>query len=235
MLSFVIPTLNEKEHLGRLLEGIRSQMGPNDEIVVVDSQSNDGTPELAKEHGATVLSTAREGCGIARTKGARIAKNEVVVFLDADTVLPDSFAERIRTHFSNPETIAVGGIDYYEAESKAKERVYNAYSELIYFLTKLTKITTGLTWVPSNNSAFRRQIFLDAGGYRSVILEDTDLMKRLPKNGRIIQDKKLAITISDRRFKEHGFLSTVALWGKSNFSILFGAGGLDSTNLKEGY
>ena len=83
-LSVVLPAKNEVEGLRRTLPALRAQL-PEAQIIVVDDGSTDGTAEVALAHGAQVLSAPYSmGNGAAIKRGARAARGEVVVFMDAD-------------------------------------------------------------------------------------------------------------------------------------------------------
>lgn len=224
MLTFIVPTLNEEKHIDEALKGLKPQLSGDDEVIVVDAHSKDRTAEIAARHGAKVILRPKKGVGIARTEGAKEARNDILVFIDADCVPPSDFAARIRSHFSNRKVQAVGGLDLYESDSKAMETVYNTYSVGVFHLVRLNHFVTGKYWVPANNCAIRKDVFFSVGGYRSVICEDTDLMARLPPSRDIVYDSKLRIMLSDRRFKSDGFFRTVALWGWSNISAMMGNG-----------
>ncbi len=78
----VIPTLNEAASLGAVLAAIPADLV--DEVIVVDGGSRDDTVAVARRGGATVVSEPRRGYGRACEAGARLARAEVVVFLDGD-------------------------------------------------------------------------------------------------------------------------------------------------------
>ena len=234
MLSIIIPTLNEEEHIERVLLDLRPQMKKEDEILISDSRSTDRTVEIAKKHGAQVLFPEEMGKGMACTVAARASKNPVLVFLDADSQVPEGYLDKIREHFSDPELLVIGGLDLYSSESYAWKWTYDTYSRFIFLLAKANHLLTRECWVPSNNSAFRKDVFLDVGGYRSVICEDSDLMKRFPKTRKIIYDNDLRVTLSDRRFRQNGFFRTIALWSWSNLNLFIG-NKVDSGNYKKGY
>ena len=83
-LSLILPAKNEAEGLRRTLPGIRERL-PEAEILVVDDGSTDATAAVAREFGATVLSSPYSmGNGAAIKRGARVATGDVLVFLDAD-------------------------------------------------------------------------------------------------------------------------------------------------------
>lgn len=234
MLSIIIPTLNEENHIGSVLADLKPQLGEKDELIVVDGQSDDRTVEIAESYGVKVLVHPKSGNGAARTEGAKVAKNNIVVFIDADSKVPVGFTERIKKHFTDSDLVLVGGLDLYYADSKAWKFVYDSYSRIIFMMAKMNHAITRECWVPSNNSAFKKEVFLKAGGYRSVICEDSDLMRRLPRTKNIIYDDRLTVDLSDRRFRQNGFFRTVALWGWSNLKLIMGSK-VGSEDYKKGY
>jgi glycosyltransferase involved in cell wall biosynthesis len=87
MLSIIIPTKNEEDHLPVLLASIKKQTLQPDEVIVADAHSTDRTREIAREYGAKVIDGGLPATG--RNSGARIAKSDLVFFLDADVELRD--------------------------------------------------------------------------------------------------------------------------------------------------
>jgi glycosyltransferase involved in cell wall biosynthesis len=82
-VSVIIPTHNEAQAIGRVLADLPSDLVT--EVIVVDSNSTDGTPDLARSLGAEVIHEPRRGYGRACLTGLANAKNpDVVVFLDGD-------------------------------------------------------------------------------------------------------------------------------------------------------
>ncbi|HTJ87384.1 MAG TPA: glycosyltransferase family 2 protein [Terriglobales bacterium] len=87
-MSVIIPTHNEAQAIGRVLADLSlADLPPNfvTEVIVVDSNSNDGTPEIAARMGARVIQEPRRGYGRACLTGMGAANSpDVVVFLDGD-------------------------------------------------------------------------------------------------------------------------------------------------------
>jgi len=89
-VAFIIPALNEEEALALMLDGLRAALDAaacaDADIVVVDNGSRDATPEVARKHGARVVSEPRRGYGQACLAGIAglSAGTNIVVFLDAD-------------------------------------------------------------------------------------------------------------------------------------------------------
>ena len=86
-ISIIIPTLNEEKFLPILLESIKRQSFQNYEIIVADANSSDRTREIAKTYGCRI--TKGGSAAIGRNNGAKIAKSNILVFLDADVKIKD--------------------------------------------------------------------------------------------------------------------------------------------------
>jgi len=86
-LSIIIPTKNEEEHLPGLFESIAKQTYRDFELIVADAGSTDRTREIAAAAGARVIEGGLPGPG--RNRGASVASGLLLLFLDADIVLPD--------------------------------------------------------------------------------------------------------------------------------------------------
>jgi len=86
-LSIIIPTLNERKYLPKLLKSIRNQHYDDLEIIVADSNSTDGTREIAEEYGCVLAKGGRPAIG--RNNGARQARGSILLFLDCDVLLTE--------------------------------------------------------------------------------------------------------------------------------------------------
>ena len=86
MVSIVIPAYNEENYLPRLLRSIQAQDFPDVEIIVADADSTDRTAAIARSAGARLTRGGVPAVG--RNNGARLAKGDYLLFIDADTVIP---------------------------------------------------------------------------------------------------------------------------------------------------
>ena len=106
-VSVVVPVRNAEAMLQECLASIEAQT-PR-EIIVVDGNSTDGTVEIARRHGATILSDGGRGLPAARMLGARAASGRFVALVDADVVLrPGSLARLC-------DELVEGGLDAIQA------------------------------------------------------------------------------------------------------------------------
>ena len=87
-LSVVIPVINEAETIGKVIKGVPKselkKLGYDYEVVVVNTKSTDGTPEIASKLGARVINEDRRGYGRAYMTGFKAAKGQYIVMMDGD-------------------------------------------------------------------------------------------------------------------------------------------------------
>ncbi len=85
--SFIIPALNEEDLIAECINSIKRQKKVVGEIIMVDNGSKDKTAEIAKKLGCKVVKEEKRGVSHARNKGAKLAKGDILCFIDADGVL----------------------------------------------------------------------------------------------------------------------------------------------------
>jgi len=104
MLSIIIPTLNEAEYIGKLLQSLCEQTYKEFEVIVVDAHSPDKTSGIAKNFSEKlklkIVYQDGKGVANARNHGAKLAKGDLLLFLDADVILKDYFLESAIAEFS---------------------------------------------------------------------------------------------------------------------------------------
>lgn len=99
MLSIIIPTLNEQEYLPKLLESIKKQDFTGEyEVIVADAGSKDGTLSIAKSYGCIITSGGLPAKG--RNEGAKLAKGDILLFLDSDVILSPHFLKNSVEEFT---------------------------------------------------------------------------------------------------------------------------------------
>ena len=85
----IIPTYNEEEYLPILLDSIKNQNFEDYEIIIADANSTDNTRQIAKSYGCIITEGGMPGVG--RNNGAKIAKGDILLFLDSDLELTDDY------------------------------------------------------------------------------------------------------------------------------------------------
>lgn len=97
-ISVIIPAYNEAKYLPATLEKIRvalSKVDGDSEIIVVDNKSTDASGQIAGGFGAKVLTETEHNIGKVRNTGAKSAGGDVLVFVDADTLVPETLLQKI--------------------------------------------------------------------------------------------------------------------------------------------
>ena len=208
-LSIVIPTLDEEAALRRNLPTARALA---DELIVSDGGSADATLAVAAELGAKVVS-GPAGRGGQLNRGAAAADGDVLVFLHADTRLPEGSAAAIRRAIASG---AIGGAFYLRFDSDRRAQRLGAW--LINLRTRWLRAPLG-----DQVQFATREVFDRLGGFRDwPILEDLDFIRRLKREGRIAILPGPAVTAA-RRFLGNGVARTVAtnwlIWVLSAFGV----------------
>ncbi|QDT03413.1 PGL/p-HBAD biosynthesis glycosyltransferase/MT3031 [Rubripirellula lacrimiformis] len=95
--SFVIPAFNEDRYIGRCLQSIHAQMAGEDyEIIVVDNASTDSTPDIAVQHGVTLLTLPHKyTISAVRNHGVEHSSGDILVFIDGDVYLHDTWRDNL--------------------------------------------------------------------------------------------------------------------------------------------
>src|SRR5215204_5514260 len=105
-LSVIIPAYNEEKYLPETLERVVKALSNTDrasEIIVVDNESEDKTREIAESFGARVVSESVHNIGKVRNTGGKNASGDVFVFVDADTLVPETLFREIAAAMENPD------------------------------------------------------------------------------------------------------------------------------------
>jgi rSAM/selenodomain-associated transferase 2 len=195
-ISIIIPTLNEESALEQTLERL---VPLGQEVVVSDGGSDDRTEEIARQY-PILWTQGAPGRGAQLNRGAAATSGEGLVFVHADTWLPDDALARIS------EALAGGyGGGGFAVRFDSSMRLMAVGARLVNLRTRLTRAPLG-----DQAQFVRRDIFDQLSGFREwPILEDLDFIQRLKKQAPIALISAPVIT-SDRRYAQRGIARTVA-------------------------
>ncbi len=199
LISIIIPTLDEEMNLRAMFESLSQP--EQTEIIVSDGGSTDRTRELARDCGAMVVQAPR-GRAAQMNAGVDFATGDILLFLHADTRLPNNWTEGVRRELAKPGTAAGAfalGIDSASLSLRAIENLANVRSRRLQ--------------LPYGDQAIfvRSELFRRVGGYADLpIMDDVDLMRRLRKYGRIRIARERVLT-SPRRWERLGVIRTTVI------------------------
>ena len=200
-LSVVLPALDEAPNLARLLPELRRAC-PGAEIIVVDGGSRDGTADVARGQAGVQLLEGARGRARQMNAGARRAGGDVLLFLHADTSLPDGAPVAIAAALADPAV--VGG--RFDVRFDSGRRVLRVVAWFMNARSRVTSICTG------DQAIFvRRADFEAVGGYPDIpLMEDIELCRRLKARGRLAA-LRARVTTSARKWEREGPLRTIGL------------------------
>lgn len=184
-ISVIIPVYNGGKAFRQCLASLKDTLVSPLEVIVVADGDTDGSAEVAEKSGATVLrNPVSQGPATARNQGAKIAKGDILFFVDADvTLYPDTLAKVAQTFQNHPQIAALMGS--YDDKPGARNFL-SQYKNLFHHYNHQIALEEASTFWGACG-AIRRNIFWKMGGfdqnYRDPCVEDIELGYRLKANG----------------------------------------------------
>ncbi len=206
VVSVIIPTLNEEEHIRSALGAVISD--DRAEIVAVDGGSTDQTEEILRANGVDAFHSSGGRSG-QMNAGAHRASGEILLFLHADTVLPDGWYDHVLAAFDSPDV--VGG---------AFRLSLDADFLSLRIIESLANLRTGRLRMPYGDQAIflRKEAFERIGGFPAIpIMEDVELVRKLRRLGRL-KILSASVLTSARRWRNLGIWRTTVI----NQLVIFG-------------
>ncbi|HUT22054.1 MAG TPA: glycosyltransferase [Candidatus Bipolaricaulota bacterium] len=217
MLSIIIPTLNEEERLPRLLDCLKSQKPEDCEIIVSDGQSKDRTVETANRFGCRTVVNPPKNPARQRNEGAKIARGNLLLFLDADTLLPDHFLENVLKEFED-RRLDVAGFYFKFHSDKLKYRIASSWWKYNFWMFHFFYPMSIGAAILADKSFHEKTGGFDESLY---IGEDHFYSKKIKKaGGKYGLIKSDTIIYSTRRFEKEGFLKVNLKWYIASINYL---------------
>lgn len=192
-ISIIIPCLNEADAIRPTLNA--ASANPDlVEIIVVDGGSTDGTCDVVSQMPSVrLIHSPVKGRAVQMNLGAREAKGDILLFLHADTILPDGFEELVLKACSGESV--VGGAFCLR---------FDAGHWLLRVISVFTRFN--IKWITVGDHAmfFKRELFEQLGGFPEIpLLEDLEFQLEVRKHGKMVRVQASVIT-SARRFLRNG-------------------------------
>src|SRR5580693_4751839 len=209
-LTIVLPVLNEAAIVVAALQSLAPLRARGAEIIVADGGSHDGTARLAEPLADRII-TLRRGRGAAMNAGAALGGGDVLLFLHADTALPDGADRLIDAALARR---AWGRFDLRIAGSHP---LLTVIARMINWRSRLTGVATG------DQAIFvTREAFEAVGGFPDLpLMEDIAISRRLKRLCRPFCIATPAVT-SGRRWEQNGVLRTILLMWRLRLSYYLG-------------
>jgi rSAM/selenodomain-associated transferase 2 len=207
--SIIIPTFNEAQSIEKCLFALQ-KFRADTEIILVDGGSDDETVNLAKPLVDTILNSEK-GRANQMNCGANAANGEMLIFLHADTFLP----ENALTLISENRNDAIWG--RFDMRLIGSHFMLGVISQMMNWRSRFTKIATG------DQAIFvKKSVFHELNGYAKLaLMEDIELCKRLKK-----RDSPLCLNAkvesSARRWEEFGVFKIILLMWRLRLGYFLG-------------
>ena len=182
-VSVILPTLNAAGEIAALLAALKRQTRPTDEILVVDSASTDGTAELARTHGARVISIPRPQFDHGGTRDAALRETtgEFVLFLTQDALPADErYIEHLLKPFADDRVAAVSGRQLPRQDARPYVRAVQQYRYPAQSRTWGPEVREALGirayHLSDVCSAYRRSAYEAVGGFAHPLPTNEDML-----------------------------------------------------------
>lgn len=223
-ISVIIPAYNEEKFLGETLKSIQratefllKKDAVQTEIIVVDNDSSDSTFDIALAFGSRLVKEPRLNIARVRNAGARAAQGDVLVFIDADTIVPEELFWRINQLMANPACFG-GAVD---TDYRPAKTLLKIYLQSWRMIGKLAGMAQGATQFS------RRDVYTSLLGYDESLYmgEDVDFYWRLKQfakrhHARVCFIPDIQVIPSTRRFDQWSFWRTL-VWTNPLFILIF--------------
>jgi glycosyltransferase involved in cell wall biosynthesis len=207
--SVVVPAYNEEKYIQRTFEALTKQTFSDFEVIVKDGKSQDQTVAIAKRFADRVVSTKDRSAADARNQGARYAKGQILVFIDADTSIPSEAFERFSKVMSEEGVVGV-----------SCRKIPQSKSILDRFFYEFVNFSTYVSCVFKQGGAhgtcmlIRRSVFERVGGFNQnvIVAEEQELVRRASRFGRYRFLLDFYVLENPRRLKKWGRLRLYSVW-----------------------
>ncbi len=211
MLSIIIPTLNEEKYLPRLIESIKAQSFSDYEIIVSDGGSNDNTGKIAYDNGCQfIVDSNHHSPAWQRNNGAKVAQGEILLFLDADTVLQPGFLNGVFEEFLDRQLVGAGFYIKFNPNKPSYEIFAFFYNLFCFFRQRFSPASIG-AGIMAKKEGHEKISGFDP---EVLLAEDYDYCDRLARYGKFRMIKNRKLLYSSRRIERDGWLAVAWQWGR---------------------
>jgi rSAM/selenodomain-associated transferase 2 len=207
--SVIIPTLNEAKFIQPTIQRIRD-LDASAEIIIADGESSDDTVQICRKAKLDIV-FSKPGRGSQCNAGTQKASGDILLFLHADTLLPQNAFQLLSDYFSN-EQIKIGTF----------RLSFNSPNAMLRFYCMFTKFDSMFTRFGDQCIVIRKSFFNELGGFPDwPLFEDVHLLRLARQVMPVISFPSYVIT-SARRFESRGIIRTQIFNGLLLLLYLFG-------------
>jgi len=226
LVSIIVPARNEEKVIERCIESLLEIDYPKKEIIIVDDGSSDRTYWLAKKYSVKGVKAIRRrqagGKSVALNTGMLLARGEIIVTCDADSIIGRAALKAIVKRFQDPLVTAVAGnvkvLNRTNIVTKCQALEY-IVNENIY--RRVFDIFGVVPVVPGPLAAFRKIALRQIGFYdKDTLTEDFDITVKILKAGKVVQALSNAVVYTEAPSTWGDFYRQRLRWNRGTFQTL---------------
>jgi len=201
-VSIIVPAYNEEKVVARTIETLIEADYPNKEIIVVDDGSKDNTYGIASEYirsGVKVVKRPNGGKFAALNTGIAVSSGEIIVTVDADSMIARAAISEIVRGFEDPDVAGVAGnLKVFNSTNLLTRLQALEYIVQIQIVRRAFENFGSLTVASGAFSAFRKTALQEAGYYDpDYLLEDFDITIKLLKSHQVLHGSNEAVCYTE--------------------------------------
>lgn len=221
-VSIVIPVFNEEEYISDCIDSLLNQDYPPKEyeIIVVDNNSSDNTLRIVNKYkNVSVVTEYMRGASAARNKGIKLARGEIIAFVDGDTIIPRGWVNNILDVFKDNRRLGVvGGPDFTPEDDPHIAKIIGL-TERSERNVKMVTSEQAAKWIKSCNCACSKEALERAGYFREdtqadFYFDETPVWLKMVKYYDALYDPKLFV-FHRRRRSIRQYLGSCYRYGRS--------------------
>ena len=210
-ISIIIPTYNEEAIIAHSIKALLAITEQYEEIVIIVSDaSNDGTRKILSEFQVTVCQSAK-GRAIQMNTGAQRAKGDILYFLHADSLAPETFIDNIRSAVREGKKAGCFRMNFNDSNP-----IMSLYGWFTQFPMMICR--------GGDQSLFiEKSLFQEIGGFDEthLVMEDIAIINRIEERGQF-HILEAEVTTSARRYHENGMIRLQLLFGTIHLMYALG-------------
>jgi glycosyltransferase involved in cell wall biosynthesis len=208
VISFIVPAYNEDRLLGATLDALQAAARALDrpyEVIVADDASTDQTAAVAQRHGAVVVSVANRQIAATRNAGARAAKGDFFIFVDADTIV-NAAVVRAAVDAMGGGAVGGGAAIRFDGAIPLYAKLFTPIAVTVF---RVTGVATGCFLFCT------RKAFVAVGGFDETYFgaEEIVMSRALKALGRFVVLREAVLT-SGRKLRTHSVVDMLPLLGR---------------------
>ena len=221
-ISVIIAVKNGQETIRKCLDSVLALPNKDIEIIVVDDGSCDDTEKVLEGYGALIFVMRNpQSIGPAESRNIAVvkARGAMVAFTDADCIVHPDWLNELKQCFADDTVASAGGAQQPPSDESRFGRRVSSFLSKAGFVSEYSRFQAGQIRLvrhnPSCNSMYRKEVFLDVGGFWKGFWpgEDVDLDHRLHMNGYKICFNPRAVVYHYRTKTFSGFCKMMRRYG----------------------